>query len=459
MSKASSKKTVKRIKTGGLERRLSVAGAGMIAGSRAATHLWLNALTPKEKRLAKRRKMLSKQANYLANELGKLKGSVVKIGQMMALYGEHILPPEVTTAFRKLEEQTIAVDWSVMEQVLQQELGAERLAQLEIEPKALAAASLGQVHRARRKSDGQQLCLKIQYPGVAQAIDSDLDAVSTLLRWTKLVRQGSDFDDWLDEIRELLKREVDYVQEAQTTTHFAELLADDTRFVVPTIVKELCSERVITMSFEPGHAVNSPTVSRLSQTRRNTLGAAFLDLFFREVFEWSELQTDPNFGNYRIRPRANKNAIDQIVLLDFGAVKEFPNSFIEPLKAMVGGAFKHNSEQVIEGAIALNMMKAEYPEEVKTSFVQLCDSLVEPLNYDPAEVPEFAVNKQNAYRWAHSKLPRRVAKQATKAAYSKYFAIPPSEFTFLSRKLLGVYSFIAALDAELDSRDNLAGYL
>jgi predicted unusual protein kinase regulating ubiquinone biosynthesis (AarF/ABC1/UbiB family) len=454
-----SSNTVKRIKTGKFERRMSIAGASMLAGTRAATHLCANALTPKDKRLEKRREMIAEQAHYLADELGKLKGSVVKIGQMMALYGEHILPPEVTTAFRRLEEQTTAVDWPVMEQVLQQQLGPERLAQLDIEPEALAAASLGQVHRARRKSDGRQLCLKIQYPGVAEAIDSDLDAVATLLRWKKIIRQGNDFDCWLDEIRSMLKREVDYVLEAATTAHFGSLLAEDPRFVVPGIFNDFCTEKVITMSFEPGYVVNSSAVAKLPQRRRNALGEAFLELFFREFFEWSELQTDPNFGNYRIQPRTTNADIDKIVLLDFGAVKKFPASFIAPVKAMVTGAYRHNTAQIIEGATALNIMKPRYPEEVLTSFAKLCLGLIEPLNYNPDELPACALNKQQAYRWAHSNLPRRMAKQAAQSACSKYFAIPPGEFTFLSKKLLGVYTFIAALDAEIDGREALAARL
>lgn len=457
MSKSTN--TVKRIKTGKFERRMSIAGASMLAGTRAATHLWANALTPKDKRQAKRRKMLSEQAQYLADELGKLKGSVVKIGQMMALYGEHILPQEVTTAFRRLEEQTTAVDWSVMEHVLQQQLGPEQLAQLDIEPVALAAASLGQVHRARRISDGQELCLKIQYPGVAEAIDSDLDAVATLLRWTKIITPGNDFDDWLDEIRDMLKREVDYIQEAATTTHFRNLLNDDPRFVVPQIVNDFCTEQVITMSYEPGYVVNSAVVSKLSQPRRNTLAEAFLELFLREVYQWSELQTDPNFGNYRIRPRATSDGIDKIVLLDFGAVTKFPASFIDPVKAIVAGAYRRSPSQIIEGAIALNMIKSSSHKDVHTSFANLCLGLIEPLNYDPDELPACALNKQQAYRWAHSNLPRRMAKQAARSACSKHFAIPPGEFTFLSKKLLGVYTFIAALDAEIDGREILRAYL
>ncbi len=453
------KPTLKNIKTGNFERQLSLASAGIIAGTRAASHLWLNALTKKDKRLERRKKMIAEQAKYLADELGKLKGSAVKIGQIMALYGEHVLPEEITHALRQLEEQTIAVDWPVMEAVVLEELGQEQRDQLEIDTEALAAASLGQVHRARRKSDGRELCLKIQYPGVADAIDSDLDAVARLLRWTRLISPETDFDAWLDEIRDMLHREVDYRLEATTTTDFRQRLADDPRFVVPEIFTAFSSSRVIAMSYESGTVVNSPAVARLPQHRRDELGCAFLELFAREVFEWSELQTDPNFGNYRIRPRSNESAIDQLVLLDFGAVKKFPDSFILPLKCIITGACQHHTETVINGAIALNMINPQHPDEVQTAFAQLCIAMIEPLNYHSESLPAGAVNQQQAYRWAHSKLPRRIAKQAAQAAYSKYFALPSGEFTLLSRKLLGVYSFIAALDAEFDGRHVMLPYL
>lgn len=106
-----------------------------------------------------------------------MKGSVVKIGQMMALFGEHFLPEEVTEALHTLENSTTALEWPAVEKHLRQQLGSVKLAELEVDPQPLGAASLGQVHRARRKSDGAELALKIQYPGVANAIDS------TCARW------------------------------------------------------------------------------------------------------------------------------------------------------------------------------------------------------------------------------------------------------------------------------------
>ncbi len=452
-------KTVKRIKTSGLERRLSIAGTSMVVGTRAATHLWANALMPKQTRLRRRKKMVAEQAEYLADELGKLKGSVVKIGQVMALYGEHILPDEVTSAFRKLEEQTIAVHWPVIERALEDELGPERMAALDVDPETIGAASLGQVHRAVRKSDGKEICLKIQYPGVADAVDNDLNAVAQILRWTKMVTLGKDFDDWLEEVREMLHREVDYVLEAETTEKFRNALEGDKRFVVPEVDYEFSTPKVLATSYEPGWVVNGPDVLAMAQSDRDDIGRAFLDLFFKEIFQWGELQTDPNFGNYRIRPASSTRDGPELVLLDFGAVKAYEDDFLEPLKSIVIGAYHRDFDTVKEGALAFGVMLPEFPDEVQLSFAEVCMALVEPLNYKAEDLPNGAVNEEGDYRWAHSELPKRVAKQAAKSAVTKHFTLPPKEFTFMSRKLLGVYSFISALDAEFNGRDIAASYI
>src|SRR5690554_5527987 len=168
------RKTVKRVKTGSFERRLSMATAGIFAGAKYATLSAGTLFTAKDKRDERRKEILSQQAQQLVEDLGKLKGSVVKIGQMMALFGEHFLPEEVTAALHTLENSTTALHWDTIERHLYRQLGELRMSELEIERKPLGAASLGQVHRARCKADGRELVLKIQYPGVAEAIDSDL---------------------------------------------------------------------------------------------------------------------------------------------------------------------------------------------------------------------------------------------------------------------------------------------
>lgn len=450
-------RALRRIRTGSLERRLSLTRSGVIAGTRYMASRAGSLFAGPAERESRRREALGEQARYLVEELGKLKGSVVKIGQMMAVYGEHFLPPELTGALHTLEDRTTALAWTVVRRELQRELGRARLAELDVDPVPIAAASLGQVHIARRRSDDLALCLKVQYPGVADSIDSDIDAVSALLRLGRLA--GGDPGPWLEDVRAMLHREVDYVLEAGRTTACRHRLRGDRRFVVPEVLPEYSGARVLATTFEQGFGVSSPDVEALSPARRTALGRAFLELFLREVFEWREMQTDPNFGNYRIRPGASARAKDRIVLLDFGAVREFPDSFIEPLREMIRGAYAGDIERVMRGSLALGFVEPQYPEDVQRSFAEVCAGVIEPLVARRGSVPAAAIGPGGQYSWRGSDLPTRIAKRAAKAAFSPYFRVPPGEFLFLNRKLIGVYTFIAMLDAEFDGADLMERYL
>ncbi|MEH6561933.1 MAG: AarF/ABC1/UbiB kinase family protein [Marinobacter sp.] len=458
--------SVSRIKTGSFERRLSLTRAGLFAGTRMASHMATNWLSSKEKRDERHRAMLSSQARFLVDELGQLKGSVVKIGQVMALYGEHFLPEEVTEALHTLEDQTTSLEWAAIERVLKAELGEERLAELDIDPEPIGSASLGQVHRARRRSDGLELVLKVQYPGVADAVDSDLNAVAQMLRVARLVSFGPEFEDWLEEVRQMMLREVDYRLEARTTEKFRQMLADDPRFVVPRVLTEYSTDHVIGATYEHGHSVSSEVVANLPLERRNGLGKAALELFFSELFVWGEIQTDPNFGNYRIRIAGETDGKhgegvehDRIVLLDFGAVQSYSKEFLDPVIQMIRGSYENDLDAVIDGGIKLRFMSTDWPKEVLETFGQVCMSVLEPLSSDHKSWPKEAINSQGQYRWKQSDLPSRVARQAARSAISRYFRVPPREFVFLNRKLIGVYTFIAVLYSEFNGEPLLRKHL
>lgn len=454
--------SVSRIKTGSFERRLSLTRAGLFAGTRVASHMATNWLSGRQNREKRHRAMLSTQARFLVDELGKLKGSVVKIGQVMALYGEHFLPEEVTEALHTLEDQTTSLEWQAIERVLEDELGADRLAQLDVEPEPIGAASLGQVHRARRRSDGLDLVLKVQYPGVADAVDSDLNAVAQLLRVARLVSFGPEFNDWLEEVRQMMHREVDYRLEAETTEKFRTLLATDPRFIVPRVLPEFSTARVICSTYEHGHSVSSQPVRDLQLARRSALGEAALELFFRELFVWGEIQTDPNFGNYRIRIAGEQGGdpeYDRIVLLDFGAVQTYSDEFLKPVIQMIQASYENNLQAVIDGGVSLRFMSTDWPDDVLETFGQVCMSVLEPLARDKSLWPDYAVNSEGQYRWKQSELPSRVARQAARSAISRYFRVPPKEFVFLNRKLIGVYTFVAVLNSEFNGEPLLRKYL
>lgn len=448
---------MKRLKTGAFERRFSLAKAGFIAGARMASGAAGSLFDAPVEREEKRRRLMAEQAQYLVRELGKLKGSVVKIGQMMALYGEHFLPPEITRALHQLNDDTSTLAWSSLEPVVRAQLGEKRFNELDINPEPLGAASLAQVHRARRRRDGADLVLKIQYPGVAQAIDTDLNLVTQLLRFTKAVPQSSEFEEWLSEVRMMMHREVNYPQEMETTRLFHSFLEHDERYVVPRIYTDYCTDTVLCMSFERGVPINSPIVLGLSQERRNRIAEAALDICCREVFEWGQIQTDPNFGNYLVRLADKEGETDRIVLLDFGAVRDFPDELLTLARKLTRAAFYKNREDMhaaMSGFTFFDTMSTS----TKDSLTDLFFLAIEPFS-DLREAPPETLNAQGAYCWAKSRLHVRATGLAAKSVSSRQFSVPPKEFMFISRKFMGAYTFMTVIDAQIHARSILEPYL
>jgi predicted unusual protein kinase regulating ubiquinone biosynthesis (AarF/ABC1/UbiB family) len=335
--------------------------------------------------------------------------------------------------------------------VLARTIARERLPELDVAHAPRAAASLAPAHRAVRKSDGLPLVVKIQYPGVADAIDSDIRTLSRLLLMTRLSPKGLDLAPVFAEVREMLYREVDYQAEARFTEEFGKRLADDPRFVVPRVLREYSSGQVLTTSFEEGVSPRDAAVRGLPQERRNRLGAAFIELFLTEFFNWGLVQSDPHFGNYRIR--FDSAGADRIVLLDFGATRRFDRRFIEGYSRIVRGALHANRAGIQDGAEQIGLMQGHFPEPVLKAFAEMCQLIVEPFNApdDPRTPPQLR-NSRGEYRWGASDLPMRAANVAARNALSVHFHVPPREIVFLHRRLAGVFIMLATLGVELDAR-------
>lgn len=438
---------LQHLKTGGFERRWSLAKASIVAGTRFATASASTMFSDEATKEQKRRKSLGEQAQYLVGEMGKLKGSIVKIGQMMALYGEHFLPEEVTRAFHQLNDNTIALEWSTIEAHIRQELGEKRFNDLVIDHEPLGAASLAQVHRARRKSDGAELVLKIQYPGVADAIDSDLSLVAQMMRIARVVPQTREFEEWLEEVRMMMHREVNYPQEMETTRLFREHLRGDNRYIVPKVYPEYSTPRILAMSYEHGVPINSNAIMTLSQARRNKIAEAALEICCREVFEWGEMQTDPNFGNYLVRLGDGVSTPDQIILLDFGAVRDFPDDLLQLARKLTVASVLRQRDVMIQSMKGFGFFDG-MPDEVKNSITDVCFLAVEPFT-DLKDAPKEAITADGNYAWAKSNLHSRVLMNATKSAATRHFSVPPKELMFISRKFIGAYTFMTVIDAQI----------
>ncbi|MBF7682410.1 AarF/ABC1/UbiB kinase family protein [Acinetobacter sp. B5B] len=452
---ADQKDILKNLKTSSLDRRFSIAKASFLAGTRWATSSASSFFASDEEKERKRKKILTEQANYLVSEIGKLKGSIVKIGQMMALYGEHFLPREVTDALNTLNNQTIAVDWAAIEPHLLQQLGV-KADDLEIDQHPIGTASLAQVHKAVLKSTGQQLVLKIQYPGVADAIDSDMNLFKQMLRLTHLLPQTREFDQWFEEVREMMHREVDYALEAQTTLRFANYLKDDERYVVPQIIEQYCTDQVLCMSYESGLPVNSPTVLSLSQTRRNKIGEASLEIAIKELFVWGEMQTDPNFGNYLVRVSATEHEIDKIVLLDFGAIRQFDQELLTLAHNLIHAGYLHRLEDMVQAMKGYPFFD-QIPADIKPDMAKVFLLATEPFSSSSnnSDIPEGVITQEDQYDWKKSQLHQRVMQRASKSMASRYFSVPPKEFMFISRKFIGAYTFMTVISAQTNIRNSL----
>ena len=398
-----------------------------------------------------------REARRFVRELGKLKGTYVKIGQMLALFGEQFLPAVLVDALRDLSDQTEPLHWDALESFVRDSLG-ERFDQLEIDPQAVAAASLAQVHLAKVRATGEWICLKLQYPGLAAVIDSDFDAVVRMLLLARWVKSGRELDAWLESMREHLHFEIDYAREADLTCKMAELVrgvpVGDVSYHVPAVHREFCTGSVLALEYIEGYSVVDANVGGLSLERRNILAKGMLDLFFYELYDWGFLQTDPNFGNYLLRldDRRKKQGSDELVLLDFGSVLDCTAEFLYHLRLTIAAGLQQDVPGLVKGLTGLGCLQPDASEEGQQMFADFCLHLLEPLR--PAQfLPQEYLNEQGEYRWASSRLMRRAGKQAAVSATSRHFTPPSRDFALIARKLSGVFSFISALEAEFNAHE------
>ncbi len=448
--------------TRALGRSFSVSMAGLRAGSALAVDSAVSRVMGRSEE-DPQSEFARREAQRFAAELGRLKGTYVKIGQMLALFGEHFLPPVLIEALRDLSDQTEPLHWDALESFVRDALGP-RFDELEIDPEAIAAASLAQVHLAKIRDTGEWICIKVQYPGLAAMIDSDFDAVVRMLVLARWVKSGRDLDNWMQSLRSHLHNEIDYEREARLTREMGALVAgmelDGVHYHVPELYPDYCTGTVLAMEFIEGYSVIDPHVTALSQQRRNALGKAMLELFFYELYDWGLLQTDPNFGNYLLRldDRRKKEAHDELALLDFGSVLDCSEDFLFHLRTTIAASQQQDVPRIVDGLIGLGCLQPDASEEGRQMFADFCLHLLEPLRPQDQLPPEY-LNEQGEYCWAASRLMKRAGKQAAASATSRHFTPPSRDFALIARKLTGVFNFISVLDAQFNGCDMIEAHV
>ncbi len=451
-------KRKKGIKTGLIERGLTFAKLGIKTGQLVAKKAVRSALAQAADSEIAHTALLS-YAQNLAKELGVMKGSAMKVGQMLSTYGEYFLPQEVNSVLKSLQSQSPPLEWPQIEAILKAELGEAKLDQLIIDQMPWAAASIGQVHRARHKETGHELALKIQYPGVDRAIDLDILFLKGLLKVSPLIPKGPKLDAILTEVKTMLHRETNYLIEAESAKKVIQQVRGDDRYLVPEVVDEFSTRRVLASQFIVGHAVDSNEVQSLSMARRNRLGLAFLEHYLKELLVYRFVQTDAHLGNFQIQIDS-KGENDRLVMMDFGAMREVEADFLTNFFKVLKGSILQDRELIRNGGMGLGILEKNDPQELIERYIDLCFLITEPFA-DPIWqfAPGRLMSQTGAYNWKISDLPHRVAKQGLKMALGQPLRAPPAPTVFLDRKLGGTFIFLQVLGCEVQSRDLLLHWI
>ena len=267
------------------------------------------------KRLKKADNMV-RNAARIADTLGEMKGAAMKVGQMLSLH-EGLLPPEVSAVLSVLQKEAPSVSFDVMERELRRELDDFDELFESLEPEAFAAASIGQVHRGVLK-DGREVAVKIQYPNADRMVKADLKNLKALLGNLVSLFTDIDFDPIWEEVKERLFEELDYLKEADNIRRTAALQEDCAEIIVPGVVQEATSRRVLTMEFVDGIPPSEADSDRYPRHLRDQWGVTLFEFTLRGLLEHRFLHADPNFANFAFREDG------KVVVYDYGCMKEIP---------------------------------------------------------------------------------------------------------------------------------------
>ena len=280
-------------------------------------------------------------ASRIVATLCRVRGAALKLGQILSIQDGAVIGPELQAIFDRVRESADFMPRWQLEQVMKGDLGPnwkDNFGSFSMKP--FAAASIGQVHRAILR-DGTEVAVKVQYPGVAKSIDSDIRNLMTLMKVLAFLPEGLFVDKIASHMAVELAQECDYKREAICGQRMKELLAPDQVFHVPTVYHDLTSENVLTTEYIRGLTIDQST--SLPQNTRNLIASAVLRLCFTELFIHRYMQTDPNWANFLFNPTTQ-----QLGLLDFGATREYRPGFVNTYFKIIDGAAKKDRQAVLE---------------------------------------------------------------------------------------------------------------
>jgi predicted unusual protein kinase regulating ubiquinone biosynthesis (AarF/ABC1/UbiB family) len=380
-------------------------------------------------------------ARRVTDQLSRLRGAAMKLGQMISLDAGDMLPAELTVILAQLRDSAHFMPPAQLNRVLTGHWGADwRLRFTRFEATPMAAASIGQVHRAVLPG-GRVIAVKVQYPGIAESIDADVDNVATLLRLSGLLPAGLDITALLADAKRQLHEEADYIREAAQIRRYRAMLAGEDEFVVPGPLDQLSGMRVLAMDFVSGQPIEA--LIDAPQAVRDTAMQALLGLVLRELFEFGFMQTDPNFANYRWQADTGR-----IVLLDFGATRVVPQGTVDAYRRLMRAGLAEDRAALRAALVEGGFVSQAAFDRHGAAFAGVIDVLIGHLG------------RPGPFEFSDRSFVERLRGFIRPIAEDRgAWHVPPADTLFVQRKVSGTALLAVKMQARLPLRDMVAAVM
>lgn len=372
-------------------------------------------------------------AERIVDTLCKVRGAALKLGQLLSIQDESIISPELQKIFDRVRQSADFMPAWQVEKVMIAQLGADWKSRVKsFEEKPFAAASIGQVHLAVLH-DGQEVAVKVQYPGVAKGIDSDIDNLVGVLNIWNVFPKGMFIENIVEVAKKELAWEVDYVREAECTKKFKKILEPYPEYFVPKVIDELCAQEVITTELIDGVPIEK--LFYADYEIRNDIAYKIMRLCLLEIFMLRCMQTDPNWANFFYNTQNR-----QMILLDFGATREYSKEFMDQYIEIIKAAAENDREKVLKMSHQLKFLTGFETKTMEEAHVETVMIMGEVFTQDG----QFDFGTQQTTKRIQSLIPTIMTQR---------LCPPPEEIYSLHRKLTGVFMLCSKLKIKMNCRE------
>ncbi len=378
----------------------------------------------------------AKAGESLADTLGRMKGLSMKLGQMLS-YADLQAPEGFRNALSHLQHQSTAMPPDVVASTVEEELGRPpHVVFAEWDPKPIAAASIGQVHRARLHQ-GNQVAVKVRYPAIDRVVSDDLKNVGLMRRVFGLAAPELDTRALMEELHERFLDECDYLKEAENQRMFREFFLGSEGVIVPEVHREYCARRVLTTELIHGRRFEEFSKAA-PQRERNRAARTIHDFAFRSIYQMGVLNCDPHPGNYLFTPAG-------VAFLDFGCVRRFSDELVRTWRTMLKSALEQDRASFSEAVVRIGLATRRADFDFDAHY-GLYLYLIRPWLTDDASSlgPEFVGETYRALLVSNPN--RRRLKM-------------PRELLFANRLQWGLYSVLAQLGSTVSLRQAILDIL